>query len=370
MSAPLPPWARKHLSELKPYIPGKPIQEVARELGLADVIKLASNENLLGPSPKAVRAVQQAAPEIHYYPEDTVHDLRRALATHLKVAPQNLLFGNGSDEILHLCAAATLNEQAECLFPLTSFVMYPILAAQMNSTSVGVALKNWTVDLQALQKAITPQTRIVFIPNPNNPTGTVVKDTDLKHFLAQVPPHVLVVLDEAYREIRGVNCFDPVPLAIKTPNLIVTRTFSKSYALAGLRVGFGVGHPDTIALLARLRPPFNVNSLAQAAALAALADTAHLQRTVDLMKKERAWLGGEVTRLGLVAVPSQANFLMVVLPQDATPVVDHLLHQGVIVRGLKSFGVPGALRVTLGRRKDNQRFLKGLKQALKALGHL
>ncbi len=356
-----PKWARTHLGELRPYVPGKPIQEVVRELGLTDVIKMAGNENLLGPSKKAVKAIQEAAGGVHFYPEDTAYALRAALSHHLKVKPEALLFGNGSDEALHLCAAATLGPDAECVYPLTSFVMYPILSAQMTSTGVGVALKNWTVDLDAMQKQITKRTRLVFIPNPNNPTGTVVNDRRLKQFVEAMPPHVLVVIDEAYREIRGVKAADPVPWTKTHRNLIVTRTFSKSYGLAGCRIGYAVGHPDTIALIARLRPPFNVNNLAQAAALASLNDSAYLTRTVALIKKERAWLTEQLEKLGHTVLPSQANFLMIVFDEDAKPLTDFLLHQGIIVRPLTAFGVPNAIRVSLGKRADNQRLVKALK---------
>lgn len=355
------PWARRHLDRLSPYVPGKPIQEVARELGLQDIIKLASNENMLGPSPKAVKAMQLAAKDVHFYPEDTAYDLRQAMAQKLKVKPEALLFGSGSDEVLHLCAAATLGPEVECLYPLTSFVMYPILSAQMDSTGIGVALKNWTIDLHGLLDQITERTRLIFIPNPNNPTGTVVKDKDLKDFINKVPDHVLVVVDEAYRELRGKKSFDPVPLTKTHQNLIVARTFSKSYALAGVRVGYGIGHPDTIGLIARLRPPFNVNSLAQAAALAALQDEAHLEKSVALITKERDWLKAELEKLGLKVPVSEANFLMVIFEQETAPIVAGLLKQGVIVRGMAGFGAPNALRVTLASRKDNQRFLKALK---------
>lgn len=355
----------EHILRLRPYLPGKPIEEVQRELGLTDIIKLASNENPLGPSPHAVAAMTQAAASVALYPEGSAPLLRQAVARHMQMPPETLIFGNGSDEVLHLLALSFLRPGDEVVQGDPSFAMYEIYTTQCDAKSVKVPLKNYTHDLDAMADAITPRTRMVMVANPNNPTGTLVTRPEIERFLSRVPASVLVVFDEAYDEyVSHPEKADLRPLIREGRDVVILHTFSKVYGLAGLRVGYGMARPDIAEVLNRVRSPFNVNLLAQAAAIAALEDTEHLTRSVSLNAEGRDYLCQEFTRLSLDYVPSQANFVLVDVARDSREVFDALLHRGIIVRAGAGLGLPRHIRVTVGTSDQNARFIQALEQVL------
>ena len=354
-----------HISRLRPYVPGKPIEEVQRELGLTDVIKLASNENPLGPSPRALEALTAAAAGVALYPEGSAPALRRAVSQAVGMPEDTLVFGNGSDEVLHLLALTFLQPGDEIVQGDPSFSMYEIYATQCNAVSIKVPLRNFTHDLDAMADAVTDKTRMVFIANPNNPTGTLVRREAVARFLDRIPRDVLVVLDEAYDEYVS----DPEKpnlrsLVLEGRNIVILHTFSKAYGLAGLRVGYGIMRPETAALLNRVRSPFNVNLPAQAAATAALADEEHVTRTVALNAEGRDYFYAEFERMGLDYVPSEGNFVLVDVGRDARAVFEALQHRGVIIRSAHGMGLPHHIRVTTGTMPQNQRFIAALREVL------
>jgi histidinol-phosphate aminotransferase len=355
----------EHILRLRPYLPGKPIEEVQRELGLTDIIKLASNENPLGPSPHAVAAMAAVAGSVTLYPEGSAPLLRAAVARHVQMPPEMLVFGNGSDEVLHLLALSFLRPGDEVVQGDPSFAMYEIYTTQCAAIPVKVPLKDYTHDLPAMAEAITPRTRMVMIANPNNPTGTLVTRSEVEKFLGQVPADVLVVFDEAYDEyVDHPDKADLRPLIRDGANIAVLHTFSKAYGLAGLRVGYGMARPEIAELLNRVRSPFNVNLLAQAAAIAALEDQAHVARSVALNAEGRDYFYRELTRLGLAYVPSQANFVLIDVGRDSREVFDALLRRGIIVRAGAGLGLPQHIRVTVGTPDQNTRFIAALEEVL------
>jgi histidinol-phosphate aminotransferase len=350
------PW----LHSLEPYPPGKPIDELEREYGVTDSIKLASNENPLGPSPKALAALQSALADVHRYPDGSCYHLRRALARRLKVAPETLIFGNGSNEIIELIVRAFLHAGEEAVMADQAFVIYRMLVQAQGGKGIIVPLRNYTHDLEAMAEAITPSTRLVFIANPNNPTGTIFFREPWEEFLAAVPRDVVIVMDEAYAEfVEDPRYPDALADVGGDHLLIVLRTFSKIYGLAGLRVGYGVAHPAIIDLLNRLRAPFNVNTLAQVAALAALDDDAHVERTRQGNREGMAMLREALTGLGYECVPSWANFILVRVG-NAARLYDALLRLGVIVRPVPVYGFPEHVRVTVGTPAENARLIAAL----------
>jgi histidinol-phosphate aminotransferase len=364
-----------HIQQLIPYVPGKTTDEVQRELGLTDIIKLASNENPLGPSPAAIDAIRKAAELSGLYPEGNAPKLREAVARHLDVLPDNLIFGNGSDEVLHLLAVTFLQPGDETVQGDPSFAMYEIYARQCNATPVKVALTGYTHDLDAMLANITSRTRIVFIANPNNPTGTLVTGTAVERFMDRVPENVLVVLDEAYDEYVEAEDKPRTPRYVaEGRNVAVLRTFSKAYGLAGLRVGYGIARPEITELLARVRSPFNVNLIGQAAATAGLGDQEHIRRSVEVNAAGRRYLYAEFARLGLDCVPSEANFVLAdVSGRKATDwgniapsrvVFERLQRLGVIIRPGAGLGLPGHIRVTVGTQSQNERFIAALEEVL------
>ena len=354
-----------HISRLRPYVPGKPIEEVQRELGLTDVIKLASNENPLGPSPRALEALTAAAAGVALYPEGSAPALRRAVSQAVGMPEDTLVFGNGSDEVLHLLAVTFLQPGDEIVQGAPSFSMYEIYATQCNAVSIKVPLRDFTHDLDAMADAITDKTRMVFIANPNNPTGTLVRREAVARFLDRIPRDVLVVLDEAYDEyVSDPEKPDLRSLVLEGRNIVILHTFSKAYGLAGLRVGYGIMRPETAALLNRVRSPFNVNLPAQAAATAALADEEHVTRTIALNAEGRDYFYAEFERMGLDYVPSEGNFVLVDVGRDARAVFEALQHRGVIIRSAHGMGLPHHIRVTTGTMPQNQRFIVALKEVL------
>jgi histidinol-phosphate aminotransferase len=357
--------ASPYLRGLIPYSPGKPIQEVERELGIRESVKLASNENPLGPSPMALQALRDALPEIHRYPDGSGHRLRHALAGHWHVAPDQLILGNGSNELLELVARCFLLPGDEAVYAEQAFVVYDMVAQVTGAKKVMIPLKDFTHDLDGMRAAISPRTKLVFVGNPNNPTGTALPARALEAFLESVPSQVLVVLDEAYYEFLPP---DVTPDALRFVRdgrlLLVLRTFSKIYGLAGLRIGYGIGPPALIALLNRAREPFNTSSLAQAAATAALGDVAHVARTRAVTEEGRKFLGEACRALGLAVVPSVANFLLVDVGRPGPATADALLRHGVIVRPMVGYGFPTHLRISIGTPQENERCLAALKAVL------
>ncbi len=354
-----------HIARLRPYIPGKPIEEVQRELGLADVIKLASNENPLGPSPHALEALLAVASGVALYPEGSAPVLRRAVSQATGMPEETLVFGNGSDEVLHLLAQTFLEPGDEIVQGDPSFAMYEIYAAQANAVPVKVPLRDYTHDLDAMADAVTDKTRIVFVANPNNPTGTFVRRAEVERFLERIPARVLVVFDEAYDEyVSDPEKPDLRPYVLEGRNVVILHTFSKAYGLAGLRVGYGITRPEIAEVLNRVRSPFNVNLPAQAAAAAAIADTAHVTRTVALNAEGRNYFYAEFEKMGLPYVPSEGNFVLVDVGPDSRKVFQALQHKGVIVRSTYGMGLPRHIRVTTGTMPQNERFIAALKEVL------
>ncbi|MEE8557791.1 MAG: histidinol-phosphate transaminase [Myxococcota bacterium] len=356
--------AKPHIRELDPYPPGKPIEELERELGVRDSVKLASNESAFGPSPRVVQAIREAASGVHRYPDGSAHYLREALAARLHVEPEQLLFGCGSDELLEILAKTFLSPGDEVVFPWPCFAMYPIVTQGMGALSVRVPLDGeYRADVAGLIAAVTERTRLLLIANPNNPTGTSIGARELGTLLERVPDRVLVVYDEAYLHyVRRPDYPDALSELGSRPNLVLLRTFSKVYGLAGLRVGYAIGSRELCALLERARHPFNVSSIAQSAALAALEDEEHVARAVAMNGAGLVRLAEGLQELGVEFVPSDANFLLVRVGPDAKRVYEALLRAGVITRPLGAFGLDEHLRVTVGLPEENERFLKALRE--------
>jgi histidinol-phosphate aminotransferase len=356
---------KPHIRELEPYQPGKPIEELERELGISGSIKLASNENPFGPSPKALAAVRGALPDLHRYPDGACFALRERLARERGVAPEQLVFGCGGDEILELLAKCLLGPGDEVVHAWPSFAMYPIVVRGMGGTPVPVPLDAGAVhDLPALAAAIGPRTQLVFVCNPNNPTGTSVGAADFDRFVGELPEHVVLAVDEAYVEYaRRPDFPDALAWVRRRPGTLVLRTFSKLYGLAGLRIGYGIADPELAGYLQRARHPFNVNRLAEVAALAALDDAEHVERTLRNNAEGIAYLTRELSRLGIEVLPSDANYVCARAGAEAYP---KLLREGVIVRPLRSFGLPDHVRITVGLPEENERVVKALRRLREA----
>lgn len=359
--------ARKALEAISPYVAGKPIEETVREYGLdpARIVKLASNENPLGMSPKAKNAAMQALVNGTRYPDGAAQVVREAAAVFAGVSPDEVIVGNGSDEILGLIARTVLAPGDRCVYSQYSFSVYELSAQECAAECVEVPAKDFHVDLDGLLAATDVNTRLIYITNPNNPTGLPLEPAALFNFLERVPEKCVVVLDEAYTDFMDEKLrTDSFAWVKKFPNLLVTRTFSKAYGLAGLRAGFGVANKELIEMMNRIRPPFNMNSAAQAAAVAALEDQAFLKTVVDSNTKERARLAAFFNELGLDQLPSQANFIMVRVGPKATEINEAMLRCGVILRPLKSYGLPEYMRISVGSREENDIFMKAFREAL------
>lgn len=365
-------WASAAVRGLAPYVPGKPISELERELGTRDIVKLASNENPIGPSPLAVRAMHEALGEAWVYPDGSGHDLKTALARHHGVGVEAFTLGNGSNDLLVLLAEAFLAPGCEAVYSQYCFAIYPLVVQATGATGRCVPARScadampFGHDLEAMARAVNERTRLVFIANPNNPTGTWEGSEALRQFIEAVPSSTLVVLDEAYYDYaRAVGCQDGIEWLAAHPNLVVLRTFSKAYGLAGLRVGYSVSHPGVADVLNRLRQPFNVNAVALAGATAALQDRDHLARVVELACSGRETLAAGLQRLGLEVTPSAGNFLLVRVGH-AAGVYDALLRRGLIVRPLAGYELPEHLRITIGTPEQNTRLLRELPAALRS----
>ena len=354
------------LARLPVYQPGRPIEEVARELGLpaADIIKLASNENPLGPSPAALGAMERVLKNLHLYPDGNAFYLKRRLAEKLGVRPENLILGNGSNEILEFIGHALIVPGTEVIASQYCFAVYPIVTALFGGTLVTVPARALGHDLPAMLRAVTPRTRVVFAANPNNPTGTLAPDADVLRLVHETPPHVLVALDQAYVEFLDAP-LDLLPFVRsgERPNLLLLRTFSKIYGLAGLRLGYGIGHPDLIAALEKIRQPFNINALVQAGALAALDDEEHIARTRLNNTAGRKFFEHACPQLGVKFVPSSANFLLLHVG-DGARVCGELQKLGVITRPMGGYQLPEYLRISIGTPAENERCLAALRKVL------
>jgi histidinol-phosphate aminotransferase len=358
----VPEWIRT----LAPYPPGMPIEELERELGIHDSIKLASNENPLGPSPKALAAIAAALGGLHRYPDGSAFYLKRRLAARLGVAVEELVLGNGSNEIIELVVRTFLRPGDEAVMADQAFVIYRLVVQAAGGTPRIVPLRDFTHDLDAMAAAIGPRTRLVFLANPNNPTGTIFRRAAWETFLRRVPAHVVVVADDAYAEyVEDPEYPDTIRGRGDGSVAVVTlRTFSKLYGLAGLRVGYGVASAAVIDALGRVRQPFNVNALALVGALAALDDEEHVRRTLAANREGMAYLVAAFRRLTLEHVPSAANFVLVRVG-EAAPVYQALLRRGVIVRPMDVYGFPAHVRVTVGTRAENERFVDALGAVLR-----
>jgi histidinol-phosphate aminotransferase len=356
------------LENVPVYQPGKPIEEVAREIGLppGDIIKLASNENPLGPSPAAVAAMERALQQLHLYPDGNAFYLKQKLAEKLGVEPSNLILGNGSNEIIEFVGHALIGPGVDVVVSQYSFLVYAMVTRLFGGNVITVPARNYAHDLPAMLRAITPQTRVVFAANPNNPTGTLAERSEVVELLNQTPPGVLLVMDEAYIEFLN----DPVDLlpfirrSLK-PNLLLMRTFSKIYGLAGLRLGYGIAQPELVAALEKVRQPFNTNSLVQAGALAALDDDEHIQRTKANNFKGLGFLENQFRQMRLEFIPSAANFVLVKVG-DGQGVFLAMQKQGVITRPMGGYGLPEFIRVSVGTPAENERCVTALRTILQA----
>lgn len=357
---------RKCLGAIKPYVPGKPVEEVERELGVKVGAKLASNENTLGPSPLAIKAIQEAAGGAHLYPDGNCHHLRSALAAKLQIEPEQLLIANGSDESLSMIARTFINPGDETVMPAPSFPQYEFATRVMDGVPRIVPLNDdFTYNVRAMLDQVTKRTQILYLCSPNNPTGTILKKAEFEKLLNKLPGHVLVVMDEAYYEyVDEPEYFNTLDYIRSGYPVIALRTFSKIYGLAGLRIGYAVADSNYIKEIMTVREPFNVNRLAQAAATAALEDEQHVQKGMKVAAEGRKMLGRALESLGCVCIPSFANFIFVDFKQPTDRLFQELLKQGIIVRPGGIFGYPTYARITIGTDSENQSFIEALKKVI------
>jgi len=354
-----------YILSLKPYVAGKPLEELEREYGITDAIKLASNENPLGPSPLAIKALQQAVKELHRYPNGGSYHLCERISKRFDVDKENIILGNGSDDIIAMLARVLLQPGDEAVLPRPSFLFYEIMIRCSGAIPVEVPLKDGLTDLDGMLERVGPNTRLVFLTNPHNPTGALIAKPALDDFVTALRADVVLVLDEAYIEfVREPNCPKSIDYLDSGKIVVGLRTFSKAYGLAGLRVGYGLMPPVLADLLNRVRQPFNVNSLAQAAAVAALDDEKFLIDTVKLVADELDFIYSALDDLGIEYLKSQANFLLIKVGKNANEVFEDLLKQGVIVRSMTSYGYPDRIRVNVGLHDENVRMLEALSKVL------
>ncbi len=357
------------VQQLIPYKAGKPIEELERELGLTNIVKLASNENPIGPGKKALAAIQQALSGLALYPDGSGFSLKQTLSNKYSVSPEQITLGNGSNELLELVARAFLTPVHEVVFSQHAFAVYPIVTQSVGAKAVVVPALNYGHDLDAMLKAVTDKTRIVFIANPNNPTGTLLSQDSVERFIKALPDTCICVLDEAYFEfvssLEAIDSIDSIEWLKKFPNLLITRTFSKAYGLAGLRVGYGLSSPEMADILNRVRQPFNNNTLALVAAEAALNDEEHLQETIRVNASGMLQLTEGFKALNLEWIPSSGNFVLVDIKQSGQDIYEALLRRGVIVRPVANYELPHHLRISIGTETENKVFLKALAETLK-----
>lgn len=358
--------ARKNIQNLTPYLAGKPIEETKRELGLKEVIKLASNENPLGASPKAVAAVKKKLKGINRYPDSQGFYLKKRLSRQMNLNPSNLILGNGSDELIDVIIKTFAEDDENIITAETTFLEYEIIANVNNRKVTTVPLRYFKYDLEAVKRKIGRKTKLIFISNPNNPTGTYITKNELEDFLNSLPRNIILVLDEAYDTFIDVNDYPQGINYISANNIIVLKTFSKAYGLAGLRIGYAAANADFIFHMERVRQPFNVNILAQAAAEAALDDKAFLAKTRKTVLDGKEYLCAALKELGIAYVPSVANFILIDTGRDGVAVFKNMLKSGVIVRDMKQYGLNNFIRVSIGTKKENERFIRVFKKVLKS----
>jgi histidinol-phosphate aminotransferase len=359
---------KDHIAELRVYEPGRPIEEVARELGfddIAEIVKVASNENELGPSPMAVEAMQEAIPQMHRYPDGGAFYLKKKLADNLDVSEEQILFGCGSNELIVFLGHVFLGQGTNLIMGAEAFAVYFLFAAIFNAETVRVPMPGHVHDLDAMLDAITPETRLVAICNPNNPTGTVVKPEAIDAFIEKLPDHVVAILDEAYFEVMPDELKPDVLKHIRAgrKNIILLRTFSNGYGLAGLRIGYAIGHVELIGLLNKVRQPFNVNGMAQAAAMAALDDITHLVETREMVREGIRYLEDSLAEIGVETVPSAANFILA-KTGSGREVFNALQKRKVSVRPMDPYGLPDYIRITIGTPAQNKTVLQALREVL------
>lgn len=365
--------APDHIKNITPYPPGKPLEELEREYGISDSIKLASNENAWGPSPAAVEAIGKVLTNLHRYPDGSSFYLTEKIAEWMGCSTQEIVLGNGSNEVIEFLIKAFVQPGEKVITSHPSFLMYQKFVQVRGGDSVVLPLKDMEHDLDAIASSVDAQTRLIFLDNPNNPCGTFIQPEWFAQFLDQVPDTVIVVLDEAYVDfVDPSQRIDVTALIRKNtgPPVVSLRTFSKAFGLAGLRVGFGLMHSDITSLLHRVRQPFNINLPAQAGCLAALEDLTHYEKTLSETKAAREWLSDEVVKLGCTAYPSHTNFFLIDVQGDATTLYEAMLYKGVIVRSMKAYGFPDFIRITVGTEAENQRFIHALSDCLQDLGYV
>lgn len=364
----------KNIKAITPYPPGKPQGELEREYGITNSIKVASNENAFGPSPSAVRAIRSALLNLHRYPDGTCYDLVEALAQKNGVDPGEIVVGNGSNEVIEFLVKAFVSEGDEVITSHPSFLMYQKFVQIRGGVNHIVDLDNMKHDLFAVMKLVTSKTRLIFLDNPNNPTGTHLDPVDIYQFLSNIPPHVIVVLDEAYIDFMDeslqVDVYSLIRNAGNRCPVVFLRTFSKAYGLAGLRVGYGLMAKEIAATLHKVRQPFNINQLAQVGALAAIADTEHYKRTLDLTAQGMKFLREAVDKLGCISYPSQTNFLLIDVHGDADKLYNAMLYKGVIIRSMRAYGFSNFIRITIGTKEENSRFIGALAECLGELDYV
>ena len=353
--------ARVGIESITPYQGGKPIEEVQRELGLHDIVKLASNENPLGPSPIAVEAMQLAIKHVHLYPYGNGYYLKQYLSYHLCLKPDQLILGNGSNEVLQIIGETFISPNDEVIYSESAFVVYQLVATICGAKSVVTPMQGYDQDIETMIAAITERTKVIFIANPNNPTGTMVTAAQVQTLMDYVPEHVLVVFDEAYGEyINRVDYPQTLSYVQQARNVVISRTFSKVYGLAGMRIGYGIAPLHLIELMNRVRQPFNCNLVAQAAAQAALSDLDYVEQSRKTNAQEKQKLYQALATLGVQYIPSEGNFIMLNLNQSGEAVAQQLLQQGIIVRPITGYGFPNSIRVTIGTHRQNIRFIETL----------
>jgi histidinol-phosphate aminotransferase len=354
-----------YILSLKPYVAGKPLEELEREYGITDAIKLASNENPLGPSPRAMQAIREAIEELHRYPNGGSYNLCENLSKRFDINSENIVLGNGSDDIIAMLARVLLQPGDEAVLPRPTFLFYEIMIRCSGAVPVEVPLNGTRTNLEGMLESISPKTRLIILTNPHNPTGSLITRNALENFIAALPTDVVLVIDEAYIEfVRDPDCPNSIDYLDSGKLVVGLRTFSKAYGLAGLRIGYGIMPPYLADLLNRVRQPFNVNSLAQAAAIAALKDEGFLKETVKLVSDELDFMYAALENLGIEYCKSQANFVLIRVGKSANEVFEDLLKQGVIVRSMTSYGYPDCIRVNVGRHDENVRMLEALKAVL------
>jgi histidinol-phosphate aminotransferase len=355
--------ARKGILKIASYVPGRSIEEVQKEYGAKRWVKLASNENLLGPSPRALEAIRKELPNIHFYPEGPSPALRQALAGAFGLTEKNIIVSNGADNLILMVANAFVDEGDEVIMADPTFPVYTNVTQIMGGKPVRVRLQDYTHDLDGMLDRVTRKTKLIFVCNPNNPTGTIVSEPALNEFLSRLPKRVIVILDEAYGDFVEAPFYPNGLDYVKGGGQVIAlRTFSKVYGLAGLRIGYAIGREDLIRCLYQVRDPFPVHRLAQVAAVAALDDKDHILNSIQLVYEGRRYLYKELEKMGILYVPSEANFIFIDFGKDIGEVFQNLLREGIIIRPGKTWGYPTCGRVTVGRMADNRRFIKALKK--------